>query len=124
MEENILVPMLDFFLDQENVSNPRANGSDRKEGAVFGRKADLTMHYLNGVGEITGHIGDNQIHISYNSFINRFSFKLSIDGGQPVITDKNDILLITRDYLINSDEVPENKRPDLPGNLGAERPDC
>lgn len=115
MEENILIPILDSFLDQNNVNNPQANGSNRVEGVVYGKRADLTTNYLNGVGEITGHVGDNAVRITYNAFINRFAFKVSLDGNQPFIADKNDILLVMRDYLITPDEVVEEEhRSDLP----------
>lgn len=117
MEENILVPILDFFLDQSNINNPKANGSNRVEGIVCGNEADLTTNYLNGVGEITGYVGDNNIHISYNAFINRFAFKFSLDGNPPFIADKADILLVLREHLITPDKTPEQPRPDI-GDLG------
>lgn len=122
MEENILSPILDFFLDPANVNNPQANDTKCVEGVVYGKKADITTRYLNGVGEITGHIGDNQIHISYNSFINRHAFKFSLDGAQPFIADKSDIMLVLRDYLITPDETPEQPRPDIKDPSESDRP--
>lgn len=89
----------------DNVNTPEHFGVNHLEGMVYDKKVDLQRNYVNGVGEISGHIGANHVHIVFNSFINRFSFKISIDHGPAFIADKDEILMIVKSHLDTPDDV-------------------
>jgi len=99
MVTNILVSAIDFLLASGDFKEPGRSGHFTETGIVFDKEAEIKTTYVKGSGFIEGTVGETNFLATYDESINRHSFKLSVDGKQPFIVDKEELLLIARDHF-------------------------